>query len=1026
MEALSKNQPLTLKQFEMKKLIILTCLGMLLSVVLTAQSPDWEQPTGYQYSKNFTGVLVMSGEESRDENDKVAAFVDGEVRGVAQPVYESNNDRYYVFLTVFSQQASGEEMTFRMYDASADELSNALDTVDFENNGSSGTISSPTVFRDNHTPTAIEVSTDEVFENTAVGDTVLTFTTVDEDADDSFTYELVEGADATHNFLFAIEGHALLYDSLLDFEAFDSKELSIRVRTTDSHGESVEEVIALQLMDTNDPPTGIVNVATSEANGSFAEHADLGTEGLVFRTEDQDARDSYTYELVDGVGSTHNDLVAISGSSLQLAADINYEDHTDGLSIRVRSTDSGGLQTETVFTLDITDINDAPVSVVINLSTIDENLPEGDVVATLQTEDEDAVDQFTYSLVAGEGDADNELFTIAGDQLKVAALIDYETNPVINVRLQSTDKDGEQVEGAFEWQVNDLNDRPIRTHVSETRIAFDVEDGDIIAKFSTDDEDEADTFSYAFVEGTNDNDLFRIESNRLLANADFASLTGPFETEVRTTDARGLTIDSVYVFSLASIALSNQSLAENEATGTVIGQFSTAGSGNYTYTLLSGKADNDRFSIDQDQLLSAQIFDFEERSTFEIWVRSTGDNGFASERSFTIAISDANDPPEQIELSENTIDENLEPESLVGVFTTLEQDKSDTYTYVLTAGDDFFTIEGAQLKIRTPFNFEEQDSYPITVKTTDAGGLSTTADFVISVIDQPDAPDDLLVSNLSIDENAAAGTIVGELSTVDQDANSTFIYQLSGVDYESNEAFYIQGNRLIASRSFDYETKNALTIKLSTTDHTGLVLEKDFVVNVQDANEAPTISIQEFEVLENSESGTLIGTLQASDIDAGQSLTFSLKENEPAFSLAPNGDLTVADQQALDYETRDFYSLQVTVTDDGTPALTNSTWVQVFVTDELEEGILPVNNFLSPNSDSKNDYFEIENVSLYAGYVLTIYNQNGSEVFRSEAYANDWAGTNQSGEPLAPGTYYYRFEHAENPINYRGTLTIAK
>ena len=84
-------------------------------VAANAQNPNWQAPTGYQYSMTITAILDISGDASRDEMDQVAAFVGNSVRGVALPAYEANSDKYFLFLTVFSNQASGENLSFKIY-----------------------------------------------------------------------------------------------------------------------------------------------------------------------------------------------------------------------------------------------------------------------------------------------------------------------------------------------------------------------------------------------------------------------------------------------------------------------------------------------------------------------------------------------------------------------------------------------------------------------------------------------------------------------------------------------------------------------------------------------------------------------------------------------------------------------------------------------------------------------------------------------------------------------------------------------
>ena len=68
----------------------------------------------------------------------------------------------------------------------------------------------------------------------------------------------------------------------------------------------------------------------------------------------------------------------------------------------------------------------------------------------------------------------------------------------------------------------------------------------------------------------------------------------------------------------------------------------------------------------------------------------------------------------------------------------------------------------------------------------------------------------------------------------------------------------------------------------------------------------PVINDQEFSTNENSAVGTVVGSVLASDADAGQSLTYSIVGGSGAtvFQIdAATGELTVADTAQLDRET---------------------------------------------------------------------------------------------------------------------------
>ena len=92
----------------------------------------------------------------------------------------------------------------------------------------------------------------------------------------------------------------------------------------------------------------------------------------------------------------------------------------------------------------------------------------------------------------------------------------------------------------------------------------------------------------------------------------------------------------------------------------------------------------------------------------------------------------------------------------------------------------------------------------------------------------------------------------------------------------------------------------------------------------------PTIANQVFSVAENSASGTVAGTVAASDPDAGQTLTYAITGGNTGGAFAINsatGQLTVAG--ALDFEGTATYALTVQATDNGSPTSAASATVTV-------------------------------------------------------------------------------------------------
>ncbi len=99
------------------------------------------------------------------------------------------------------------------------------------------------------------------------------------------------------------------------------------------------------------------------------------------------------------------------------------------------------------------------------------------------------------------------------------------------------------------------------------------------------------------------------------------------------------------------IGLSNASVAEDLPAGTVVGTLTSTDpdlpEDEHSYDLVAGEGDSDNlsFTIDGDQLLTAEPFDFESQATLSIRVRTTDVAELFFETTFTISVTDVNEPP---------------------------------------------------------------------------------------------------------------------------------------------------------------------------------------------------------------------------------------------------------------------------------------------------------------------------------------------------------------------------------------------
>ena len=99
-----------------------------------------------------------------------------------------------------------------------------------------------------------------------------------------------------------------------------------------------------------------------------------------------------------------------------------------------------------------------------------------------------------------------------------------------------------------------------------------------------------------------------------------------------------------------AINLSNSSVAENQPSGTVVGNLTDTDSDvgdTATFTLVSGtgSTDNASFQIVGNQLQTAASFDFETKNSYSVRIRVTDSGGLTLEQAFPISILNVNEPP---------------------------------------------------------------------------------------------------------------------------------------------------------------------------------------------------------------------------------------------------------------------------------------------------------------------------------------------------------------------------------------------
>ena len=189
-------------------------------------------------------------------------------------------------------------------------------------------------------------------------------------------------------------------------------------------------------IDVNETPTDLLL-----SNNSISENQAIGKTVGNFTTTDPDTGNTFTYSLVTGNGDTDNSLFTIENNQLKANAQFDFETK-NSYSVRVKTTDQGGLSYEKPFTIAVTNVNETPTDILLTKKPVSGNLPIGTLLGNFSSVDPDADNIFTYSLVPGLGDTNNNHFTIDDNQLKTNALFDTKDPFNYNIRVKTTDQGG--------------------------------------------------------------------------------------------------------------------------------------------------------------------------------------------------------------------------------------------------------------------------------------------------------------------------------------------------------------------------------------------------------------------------------------------------------------------------------------------------------------------------------------------------------------------------------------------------------
>ncbi len=352
-------------------------------------------------------------------------------------------------------------------------------------------------------------------------------------------------------------------------------------------------------------------------------------------------------------------------------------------------------------------------------------------------------------------------FEIVGTTLKLRAgqTLDRETEPTVNLTITATDQGGTgfAYNEVFTITVDNVNEAPTDITLSNTSVNENTA-GATIGTVGVEDPDAGDTHTWSV-----DDARFEVVGAelRLRAGQSLDESTEPsVVVDITATDQSGaglayneqftVTVNAINDAPTVSVSGVTPSLSENANTtsSTKVADVTINDDALGTNTLALTGADASLFELKafgtELHLKQNVTLDFETNPSLDVTIE-VDDAAIGSSpddsQSISITVTNANDAPTDIDLSNQSVTENGDG-AIVGVLTVTDQDLGDVHTW--SVDDTRFEVVGNQLKLKTgqSLDAESEPTVEIDITVTDQAGLGDqyTETFTITVGNVNEAP----------------------------------------------------------------------------------------------------------------------------------------------------------------------------------------------------------------------------------------------------------------------------------------------
>ncbi|XP_076056118.1 FAT atypical cadherin kugelei isoform X2 [Oratosquilla oratoria] len=792
----------------------------------------------------------------------------------------------------------------------------------------------------------------------------------------------ISGGNTGSVFLMNTDTGDITVAGLLDREHVDRYTLNVTVYDLGIPQRAVSKEVVIILVDVNDNAPKFDKIAYSFF---LPENVANGTSIYQLRATDRDEgpNGAVAYSLAT---DTKDFLLDSVTGILTVSRPLDRERH-EVYELRALASDAGtdfALTSHTYVTIQVLDINDCAPEFPggPRLVRVPEDLPLGALVTLVSATDQDST-QIFYTLMEGHED----VFSLDPETgaLRLAAPLDYERRPAYNVTVRATD-DGSPALSALTHvivQVVDVNENvhspvfghdvlmanvsegsPPHTHVlTVTALDADLAPADAAV-------------SYSLV-GAEGQGIFYIDQKGGLHTMVWLDreTRANYWVTVRAQDSGTVPRHShVHVYievvdvndnrPLSSWPVYWPGVAENSTANTPVVTVDASDRDpdtKLTYSITAGNPQS-LFTIDPNTgeiRTTVRRLDREQQAEhgLEVTVTDNGNPPLSSTTIVIVNVLDENDhDPEFLErpykfsvplmgrtVPVKGVEGALDDQEglLVGQVVAKDEDDGDngdvTYSIDTKEWQGIFKIDSKTGVIFAMEPLEPQHEYELTVFAVDNGRpqRSSTSLVLISTVSVPTSSPHAPVLQ--------GGTSTIEANVLESDPIGHHVMIIEAKDEDGDELWFdiVAGNEgqvftlgrstgaVLLAGTLDAETKEKYNLTVTVTDGVHITYCQ-LLITVMDVNDnRPTFSqpIYEVELSENTNPGTTVFVLHASDLDSDQHLTFSLVNtahvaSSSKFRINPTtGDVVLF--EALDRELQEEHILTVGVKDRITPTKSN-------------------------------------------------------------------------------------------------------